>query len=388
MPQITLLSGSAARGFGQFGKIGSILRLQLWGWSNNATGQLGDNTTISTSSPVQVPGNNWVHVVARGNPSISLALKEDGTLWSWGANTGGQLGLNDSIPRSSPTQIPGTQWTCSITAGTRHAGAIKTDGTLWVWGSNSGGRLGTNNVISTSSPVQVPGNQWCALSFIGYYRSDHNYVASFALKTNNTLWAWGRDAYGTLGLNLPTYSCKSSPTQIPGTQWTFVAAGGSSVMATKSNGSLWMWGENRYGSLGDNSIIDRSSPVQIPGTWIQPSSGSGFADAVGARKTDGTLWMWGNNSYGTLGDITTIKRSSPVQIPGSQWSDFSVGCSFAFSTKTDGTLWGWGRNTAGRLGNNSTINRSSPVQIPGEGWYCVSGGFCNSMALKCSFGPP
>ena len=176
---------------------------------------------------------------------------------------------------------------------------------------------------------------------------------------------------------------KSSPIQIPGTTWNDIAALGYSL-ARQTDGTLWSWGINQYGQLGDGTVISKSSPVQIPGTtWNDIAAGTGFSLA---RKTDGTLWSWGVNVYGTLGDGTVVWKSSPVQIPGTTWNDIAAAVSgditYALARKIDGTLWAWGDNSNGQLGDGTVINKSSPVQIPGTNWNDIAAGYAHALARK------
>ncbi len=134
--------------------------------------------------------------------------------------------------------------------------------------------------------------------------------------------------------------------------------------------TLWAWGSGSDGRLGDGTTVAKSSPVQVPGTeWNDVSAGR---DHALARKIDGTLWAWGSNLNAQLGDETTVAKSSPIQIPGTAWNDVSAGLNFSSARKTDGTLWAWGANFSGQLGDETTIQRSSPIQIPGTEWNDVS----------------
>jgi alpha-tubulin suppressor-like RCC1 family protein len=345
----------------------------LFAWGVNNNGELGQNNNTYASSPVQIPGTTWSSIsVGREH---SLAIKTDGTLWSWGQNSLGPVGQNNITPYSSPVQIPGTTWS-SIDASTQSifSLAIKTDGTLWSWGQNSLGQLGQNNITPYSSPVQIPGTTWSSIS------AGNNYA--LATKTDGTLWSWGRGIEGQLGQNTSgTGTYVSSPVQVPGTTWSSISAGVELSLATKTDGTLWAWGNNNYGELGQNNITRYSSPVQIPGTtW---SSISANLYNAYATKTDGTLWVWGRNQYGELGQNNNTSYSSPIQIPGTTWSSISSGIRFhSLATKTDGTLWAWGYNIRGQLGQNNLTQYSSPVQIPGIGWSSVDGGDSFSMAIK------
>ena len=186
----------------------------------------------------------------------------DGTLWMAGINNQGQLGQNNVISYSSPIQIPGTTWTENCGA-TTSAWGVKTDGTLWMWGYNSNGALGHNDRSQRSSPVQVgSGTDWAKnrSSMVDASRG------VCAIKTDGTLWSWGYNAKGSLGLNQASATNISSPTQVPGTTWSTITKGNASY-ATKTDGTLWSWGYNSSGQLGQNDRTTCSSPVQIPGTW-------------------------------------------------------------------------------------------------------------------------
>jgi len=353
---------------------------ELWSWGYNEEGQLGLNDIVSRSSPVQIgSAQSWENLGNRGRRNNGGgAIKDDGTLWMWGRNQYGGLGQNDITQRSSPVQVPGTTWD-KFSAGVLKGAAIKTDGTLWVWGRNDtgdyAGQLGQNNKTNYSSPVQIPGTTWQHVSSGG--------GSMTAIKTDGTLWAWGGNVgSGQLGQNnLTKYS---SPVQIPGTTWNHTWAGADNTFATKTDGTLWGIGRNDSGQLAQNDTVQRSSPIQIPGTWAIGSNnqiGIGYF-RVAATKTDGTLWAWGNNSQGQLGQNSTTTYSSPIQVGSdTTWSVIQGGGVGFGAIKTDGTLWTWGRNQYGGLGQNDRTYRSSPVQIPGTwkigegalslGSYCV-----------------
>ena len=333
---------------------------------------IGANNTTQYSSPVQIPGN-WSAVDA--GYQNTAAVKTDGTLWIWSSGGHGILGQNDNIARSSPIQIPGTQWTSPRIA-TYTVVAKKTDNTVWTWGRGANGLLGINDQASRSSPVQLPGTQW--KQFSSGFHNRH------ATKTDGTLWAWGQNDTGSLGVNDTTNY--QSPKQIPGTQWSFVSGTYYAKLVTKTDGTLWTWGANSRGQLGINNRVPRSSPIQIPGTqWstADRAHSIGGSSMMAAIKTDGTLWMSGINSNGQLGQNDNVARSSPVQVPGTQWS--TVDCGEIFSNivsamKTDGTVWVWGNNGGGQLSQNDNVPRSSPVQVPGT-WTTHSTGGSNIFVI-------
>ena len=297
------------------------------------------------------------------------------SLFSWGQNDNGELGQNttgDATRKSSPVQIPGS-W-ANVSRGSNDSSsnlATRSDGSLWAWGNNVQGGLGQNNRTQYSSPVQVGSDTTWPV-----YDLDDNKLATFgassslAIKTDGTLWSWGYNDYGQLGHNQQGVS-KSSPVQIHGggTTWKVCAAEYQFGGAIKTDGTLWVWGRNYYGELGQNNKTTYSSPVQIPGTtWSNIVCGSEFNLF---SKTDGTLWGIGNNNYGQLGinQPHPTARSSPVQIPGTSWTDgIMAGKHISGAVRTDGTMWTWGLNEAGQLGQSNTTYYSSPVQLPGTTW--------------------
>jgi hypothetical protein len=252
----------------------------------------------------------------------SLAIKTNGTLWTWGVNANGQLGQNDRVYRSSPVQI-GTDYWSLVSCGQYTTAAIKTDGTLWTWGNNSQGQLGLGDQIQRSSPVQVGAlTNWSQVSVNG--------TASAAVKTNGTLWTWGNNESGQNALgNTVGYVRRLSPQQVGSlTNWSMVKFGAYSCLALKTDGTMWSWGSNTNGVLGHNQAqpVDKSSPVQIgtDTTWSKITLGKFAAAAI---KTNGTLWLWGQDGYyGNLGFNTRlVYKSSPTQIgSGTNWNQVST----------------------------------------------------------------
>ena len=350
----------------------------LFAWGRNTQGNLAqNNVTPGYSSPAQIPGTTWSAFSAMNY--TGMATKLDGTLWAWGNNGPfGNLGLNDKTKRSSPTQIPGTTWSRPIGPDSGNAGCVKSDGTMWMWGRNDEGTVAQNNRTDYSSPKQV-GSDTTWSTKKGH--SSLGDMSMVAIKTDGTLWAWGYNRiYGQLGLG--NRNNTSSPVQIgTNTNWKWVGRAWQGHFAINTSGELYAWGSNYQGNLGINidaaDTTARSSPVQIPGTnW---KSVDGAINAV-AVKTDGTLWTWGYNHVGQLGLNDRIHRSSPTQVPGTNWKE-GAGISQGMGIKTDGTLWTWGYNGYGTLGQNSTIYYSSPVQVPGT-WAELANGNASVMASK------
>ena len=289
----------------------------LWAWGDNDFGQLGQNSKTKRSSPVQIgTGTDWQFL---GFATQKWgAIKTDGTLWCCGRNNNGELGQNNKTYHSSPVQIPGTSWREISFSG--FAAATKTDGSLWTWGAGNNGQLGHNNTSGYSSPKQVSGTTW-----------NHAYCgedSAYATKTDGTLWGFGRNDYGELGQNNRTGY--SSPKQIPGTWGSGRMQIGQNyyaMSAIKSDGTLWSWGYNTGGNLGLNDTVFLSSPAQVPGTTWSNVDGGYLITA--AMKTDATLWVWGAGYSGAFGTNHAYPdmRSSPIQLPGNwlnQAGSFSV----------------------------------------------------------------
>jgi alpha-tubulin suppressor-like RCC1 family protein len=346
----------------------------LFVWGHNPYGELGLNDTTQRLSPTQLPGSQWSEIAIGINHT--LALRDDGTMWAWGHNPHGQLGQNSTTQHNSPVQIPGNQW-ISIQAD-REGGhfniAKKTDGTLWAWGHNPNGQLGLNDSIQRSSPVQIPGTQWQNIS-AGYY-------TAMATKSDGTLWTWGYNGYGQLGQGDTTQH--SSPVQIPGITWQKISSGYNWAMGTRE-GALFTWGRNQHGELGLGDVTQRNSPTQVPGSQWAKGQIDATRHHAGVVKDDGTLWTWGHNPYGELGLNDTAQRSSPTQVPGTTWTQYTGGHVHSLGRKTDNTLWAWGHNAHGQLGQNNTTQYNSPVQIPGTTWTKLfPSGHVRSMAQKTS----
>jgi len=278
--------------------------LYTWGSGQYGNG-VGQGGIASYSSPVQITSSvlwsNFAHTTNGG----AVATKADGTLWAWGYNGNGELGLGNRTYYSSPMQVGAlTNWL--NVSGSYSVLAIKTDGTLWSWGKNNYGQLGLNNTTYYSSPMQVGAlTNWSQVCCGPLY--------SLAIKTDGSLWSWGVNGGGNLGLGNRTYY--SSPKQVGAlTNWASVSAS-VHVLAVKTDGTLWAWGKNQYGQLGFGNLTYYSSPKQV-GALTNWTSVSSYATVTAGIKKDATLWMWGRNLYNqiSLANTGITYYSSPKQI--------------------------------------------------------------------------
>jgi alpha-tubulin suppressor-like RCC1 family protein len=306
--------------------------------------------------------------------SHNLSIKSDGSLWSWGGNLYGELGngtngFGSSYNVAVPTQIGNEFDWSSISAGEYHSSAIKNDGSLWVWGFNSWDNigLGVNSPDVINVPTQI-GNSldWRSVSAGSYY--------SLAIKNDGSLWAWGRNYFGNIG-NGTINNNISSPIQIGiETNWDKVIAGYSFSLALKVDGTLWAWGANINGQLGNGTTTDSYLPIQVgsDNDWSKIASGEGFCIAI---KNNGTLWAWGTNWLGQYGNGTNVSSLVPVQIgEETDWKNIFAMASTVFGLKENNSIWGWGNNGNGQLGNGSTSTSNIPLLISSESWSNISVG--------------
>lgn len=312
-------------------------------------------------------------------PWLSDPLTGGSTLWTFGLASTGSLGNNNTASNiSSPVQTiaSGSNWKCVSSDGIgSHTLATKTDGTLWAWGEGASGKLGNNSTANQSSPVQTStaGTNWKHIAAATF--------SSAALKTDGTLWVWGNNVLGQVG-DLTVVN-RSAPVQTVSnvTTWKNTSAGTATTAATKVDGTLWVWGCGVAGVIGNNAASNRSSPVQTisGGTdWNRVSTGGKHTLAI---KNNGTLWGWGDNGYGTLGTGDVIYRSSPVQEStlSTNWKKACASSSYVSAgIKIDGTLYMWG-SSVGKGLNGGGINSS--VFTPTQPWF----GLCwNDISMGCA----
>ena len=352
--------------------------LYLWGGNyngagaRNLTGSAGEN-----SSPIQLgSATDWLQFSGSYN---FVGTRKSGYLYNCGDGRFGAWNTNSNT--SSPIQIGSlTNWTGGVLTQegvTCHV--IKKDGSLWGWGANDQGAVGNGVKVGReqiSSPVQIGSLTtwaWC---------TGGGNTSAQAIKTDGTLWAWGPATQGGLG-NGSTSTNYSSPIQIGSlTNWSKVATGGeNNQVAIKTDGTLWTWGNNNYGQLGLNDTSLRNSPVQVGSStgWTAVGAGYQTSGAIDAGK----LYMAGRNNNGEVGQNNTVNPQKLfVQVGAlTTWEDIKPGNAITLAKKTDGTIWAWGANWNGQTGVSDVVKRSSPVQIgSATNWTAIHLGSAQSAA--------
>ena len=258
-----------------------------------------------------------------------------------------------------------------------HTVALKDDGSLWAWGNNGNGQLGNGTFVGTAVPARIGiETNWQAIACLFHH--------TVARRTDGTLWAWGENGSGQLGIG-PGFFRVLNPTQVgTNTNWLSAAAGSSHTVAIQSDGSLWAWGNNCCGQLGDGTAVDADTPRRI-GTetnWWRVFSGISHNVAL---KTDGSLWAWGDNGSGQLGIRSTIFRTNtPVRVgTNTNWVSIACGYSYTMALTSDGRLWAWGENSEGALGIGTLRNTNAPTAVgTNTDWAFIAAGNHVTAALK------
>ena len=360
----------------------------IYAWGDNSSGQLGfgfSNTT-SVSTPVKIPSRFYTSLpwkdVSAGD-THSLAIDYNNTPFAWGDGSYGKLGDNSTSGSGVPDYIffPGPIYTAlQVSAGGQHSLAIGSDTSLWAWGNNDSGQIGIGFASNSAlSPIQVGfDTYWHQISAGGRHSAG---IISYDSGASGYLYTWGDNINGQLGLGDRTD--RYFPNAVGFSSiWKKVTTGNNHTLAIKTDGTLWSWGRNFDGQLGLGDTTHRSSPVQVGSltNWKQVSGGGEHTLAI---KTNGTLWAWGSNTNGELGLGDTTHRSSPVQVGSlTNWSQVSAGGEHSLATKTDGTLWAWGQGGSGQLGLGDITHRSSPVQVGTlTNWSRVFAGGEYSLAI-------
>jgi hypothetical protein len=345
-------------------------------WGYNVDGQLGDGTSVHHYSPAHISVRISATAVVAGSYH-SVALSTDGTVWTWGKGRSGELGrLTNTL---DPGQVAGIDEVQMISARRDVTLVLKRDSTVWGWGRNTYFQLGDGTTAYRSTPVRIPG-------FSGVQAISPGFRHALALKYDGTVWAWGKNSYGQIGDG--TQTDRPSPVQVPGLSGVqAIAAGGAHSLAVKNDGTVWAWGSNTRGEIGDGTTVDRLIPTQVPGLTGVQSVAASLIHRSFAVRNDGTVWAWGENNEGELGDGTLTTRYAPVAISGiTGVRSLFAGDTHTLALKSDGTVWSWGPNRYMQLGHGDDgVICPIPTQVPGlSGVLSVSAGDADSLVIVSS----
>lgn len=377
-------SGPTAGGTATSGTVGAVAFESVWGgvlhslaigsdgrtygWGENSDGQLGDGTTTASSRPVAVqtpPGVTFVAV--SGGGQHSLALTADGRAYAWGDNSHRQLGDGTATSSGLPVavQLPAGVTFTRVAAGNEHSLALGSDGRVYAWGDNSHGQLGDGTTTASGIPVAVqtpPGVTFTAIATGAFH--------SLAVGSDGVTYAWGQNDVGQLGIGDETDASEPTPVPAPaGVSFTAVAAGDYSSAAVGSDGRAYTWGNNDLGQLGTGTFAGSTVPVPAStpaGATIATVSLT--AEFVLALATDGTLYAWGDNYGGQLGDGSEDTSPVPLEVAmpaGVTVASASAGGYHSLAIGTDGQTYTWGWNSLGQVGNGTNDDVLTPAVITG-----------------------
>ena len=348
----------------------------LWCWGSNEGGGLGDGTKSHRRVPVRIGmGENWSRVSA--GFGYSCATKTAGTLWCWGS-VQSPLGFVTSRDVTSPRQVGSANRWKRVMASHIHTCATTFAERLYCWDFSDSEHPGYGDSINSTTPRQVAASTgWKQLSLGDLH--------TCVLHEDQSLWCWGSNASGQLGAGLPLLEAKKPRQVETATNWAQVSIEFEHVCAVRTDHTLWCWGDNGSGQLGDGSRIDRSSPGQVGTSSNWESVEVNDETSVCAVKTDHTLWCWGGNASGQLGDGTTTDRLTPNQVgKASVWASVNTFGGHTCAVQTDGSLWCWGNNAYGQLGDGTTTDRKQPSRVgSANDWVVVAvGSFGHTCAIK------
>jgi alpha-tubulin suppressor-like RCC1 family protein len=358
-----MTSVSAGQGF----TVGLARDGTVVAWGGNGSGELAMDFTQSHAVPIHVDISDVASVSAGGGHT--LALKKSGEVWAWGANPLGELGDGSTTSRATPGVVSGLPVIIQVAAGTSHSLALATDGSVWAWGDNRSGQVG-NGDVTRSEPraSKVSGLPASRAISAGNCHS-------VALANDGTVWEWGTEA-ATLCVGAP----RTRPVRIAGlANIVAIAAGSYHTLAVRSDGTVWAWGYNVNGQLGIGNTFSSSTPVPVATPSAIRSVAAGSYHSL-ALAVDGTVWGWGFNDSGQVGDGTTNLAVSPVRVLDlTDIVAIAGGTSnvsgHSLALKADGSVWAWGNNIYGELGDGTLALRTRPVVVVREGGAgTVSGG--------------
>lgn len=323
-----------------------------------------ETPALATPATPATPGG-WAQVGTGG--AQTCGVRTDGTLWCWGANSRGQLGIGNTTDQSTPTQVgTATDWV-SVTSGDVTTCALTSEHTIWCFGGDDNGVLGDGVMWRDSDvPVEVVGaHDWASVS-AGLFDV-------CAIDTDGALWCWGWNTHGTLGIGAPKGG-RARPTRVgTASDWLQVSGGWADTCGIRASHLLYCWGYNGWGGLGTGDQKTRRVPVQVSTSthFSQVSVGWDHTCGIGTR---GAAYCWGRNLYGAIGDGTTVPyRLTPTQAGTSHdWQSVSASDVFTCGLRTNHTRWCWGSNAWGSFGDGTTTNQTVPKRAKGADWQALS----------------
>ena len=354
----------------------------VWSWGNNFYGQLGDGTTEKSSLPERIAGLSSISAISAGD-SFSLALKDDGTVWAWGRNNHGQLTIEpvDSAPHPAPVQVKANPTTFltgiqAVAAGGTHALALLTNGDVKAWGNNTSGQLGIYwtfaNQVYPTFVVRLPDPDPpppSPVKLTDIYKIAAGGNHSLAINNSqDILWAWGSDDNGQLGDGLPElnqYTAVIAMSLSGENEYLSDVSGGIDHTLARVNlvEKPWVFGDNYWGQLGDGTKDDRADEYRLSTPAYTIKVAGGEQHSLSLTRDNGSVWAWGRNGSGQLGDGTKTERLTPNQIPGlSDFTEIAAGRFHSLALKSDGTVWTWGSNEHGQIGDGRVWNERVWVQ--------------------------
>jgi len=316
----------------------------------------------------------------------TMYLDGNANLLGWGNNSDGQLGYAAGASNPLPVQVAGLPAMAAVANGASHTVALAADGTVWTWGSNNHGQLGDGSIIASNIPRQVT-----SLNLVGITAVAAGSAHSVAVRYDGTVWAWGSNSNGQLGNN--TIVDSTTPIQVLGVGGTGfmgvakgIAAGHDHTVVHALDNTVWAWGSNGNGQLGNNTTTDSHTPIQVTaaGGVVAIAAGDYHTAVLRKEVVDFKVWCWGKNSEGQLGDGTIVDHKTPVEVKDlTKVTTIAAGSNHTVAVLNDGTVRAWGGNGSGQLGNGTVVSSSIPVTVSGLGSVLgIAAGNANTVALS------